>query len=83
MGCCLGLAAICEGATLRSLDGAETPNAVDTLPEPFANAWIRYGDNFRVEAEVANDHRMTESDRERKVADVFKQARGWNVEFED
>jgi hypothetical protein len=82
-GCCLGLAALCEGVSMRTLQGIETPGKViDRLPTRYIDAWLRDGgDDRRVEAEKANDADIDESNRESIIAGVFFAARGWLVEF--
>lgn len=43
-GCCLGLAALCEGVSMRTLQGVETPGKViERLPTAYIDAWLRDG----------------------------------------
>jgi hypothetical protein len=88
-GCCLGLAALCEGVSRNAIIGKGGPvsarSAGVVFPPAYAAAWLGTVVNYlRAEAITTNDTPdLSAPERERRIKAVFRHARGWLVEFED
>jgi hypothetical protein len=94
-GCCLGLAALVEGVHSADMISCGTPaSLMDVAPSCYLQAWVWNYDpeanelpdnnSAALRAMKANDSdRLPGAKREAVLASIFKQARGWDVEFED
>lgn len=88
-GCCLGLAALVEGADPDMIKGkgCTVPSDVSGYcSEGYEEAWTiagQFDSQPADDAMAANDDPgLDDPTRERLIADTFRYARGWRVEFE-